>query len=90
MPFADALGRFGNRFFAQSEEMGALPSLFAATQDLPGASYVGPDGRNEQRGYPTLVGRSAAATDVQLAKDLWTASEELTGVSYPIEVDQAR
>jgi hypothetical protein len=63
--------------------MGALPSLFAATQDLPGASYVGPDGRGEQRGHPTLVGRTAAASDVDMAKKLWAASEQLTGVSYP-------
>jgi NAD(P)-dependent dehydrogenase (short-subunit alcohol dehydrogenase family) len=73
----------GNKLMAQSEQMGALPSLFAATQDLPGASYVGPDGRSEQRGYPTLVGRTAAASDVEMAKKLWTASEQLTGVSYP-------
>lgn len=72
-----------NKVFAQSEAMGALPSLFAATQDLPGASYVGPDGFMEQRGFPTLVGRTAAASDVEMAKKLWTASEELTGVSYP-------
>ncbi len=89
-PFTDRILAVANKVFAQSEEMGALPSLFAATQDLPGASYVGPNGRNEQRGYPTLVGRSAAACDVQVAKDLWTASEELTGVRYPVEVDQAR
>jgi NAD(P)-dependent dehydrogenase (short-subunit alcohol dehydrogenase family) len=89
-PFADRIMSVANKFFAQSEEMGALPSLFAATQDLPGASYVGPGGRNEQRGYPTLVGRSTAATDLRMAKDLWIASEELTGVSYPLEVDRAR
>jgi NAD(P)-dependent dehydrogenase (short-subunit alcohol dehydrogenase family) len=73
----------GNRLFAQSDEMGALPTLFAASQDLPGGSYIGPDGRSEQRGHPALVGRSAAASDVDMAKKLWTASEELTGVSYP-------
>ncbi|HEV7567054.1 MAG TPA: oxidoreductase [Microbacteriaceae bacterium] len=73
----------GNKLIAQSEQMGALPSLFAATQDLPGASYVGPDGRGEQRGHPTLVGRTAAASDVDMAKKLWAASEQLTGVSYP-------
>jgi NAD(P)-dependent dehydrogenase (short-subunit alcohol dehydrogenase family) len=72
-----------NKVVAQSEQMGALPSLFAVTQDLPGASYVGPDGRMEQRGYPTLVGRTAAASDAEMAKKLWTASEKLTGVSYP-------
>ncbi|MCU1505147.1 MAG: putative oxidoreductase, short-chain dehydrogenase/reductase family [Microbacteriaceae bacterium] len=73
----------GNKIVAQSEQMGALPSLFAATQDLPGASYVGPDGRGEQRGHPTLVGRTAAASDVDMAKKLWIASEQLTGVRYP-------
>jgi NAD(P)-dependent dehydrogenase (short-subunit alcohol dehydrogenase family) len=77
------LMRVGNKLIAQSEQMGALPSLFAATQDLPGASYVGPDGRGEQRGHPTLVGRTAAASDVDMAKKLWAASEQLTGVSYP-------
>jgi NAD(P)-dependent dehydrogenase (short-subunit alcohol dehydrogenase family) len=81
--WADRLGAISNRIFAQSEQMGALPTLFAATQDLPGASYLGPDGFMEQRGHPTLVGRSAAATDVAMAKDLWLASERLTGVGYP-------
>jgi NAD(P)-dependent dehydrogenase (short-subunit alcohol dehydrogenase family) len=78
-----ALMGVGNKVIAQSEQMGALPSLFAATQDLPGASYVGPDGRGEQRGHPTLVGRTAAASDAEMAKKLWAASEQLTGVSYP-------
>jgi len=74
----------GNRLFAQSDEAGARPTLFAATQDLPGASYVGPDGFGEHRGYPTLVGRTAAASDVETAKRLWTLSEELTGVAFPL------
>jgi NAD(P)-dependent dehydrogenase (short-subunit alcohol dehydrogenase family) len=73
-----------NRLFAQSDEAGARPTLFAASQDLPGGSYVGPDGLFEQRGYPTLVGRTAAASDVEMAKRLWTLSEELTGVTFPL------
>jgi NAD(P)-dependent dehydrogenase (short-subunit alcohol dehydrogenase family) len=81
--WADRVGAISNKILAQSEQMGALPTLFAATQDLPGASYVGPDGFMEQRGHPTLVGRSAAATDVAMANNLWLASERLTGVSYP-------
>src|SRR6266516_7725257 len=72
------------RLIAQSEEMGALPTLYAATQDLPGGSYVGPDRFQEQRGHPTLVGRSAAANDSETAKRLWELSEELTGVSFPL------
>ncbi len=43
--------------------MGALPTLYAATQDLPGDSYVGPGGLLEMRGHPELVGRSGAARD---------------------------
>jgi NAD(P)-dependent dehydrogenase (short-subunit alcohol dehydrogenase family) len=74
-----------NRLFAQTDEAGARPTLFAASQDLPGASYVGPDGFAEQRGYPTLVGRTAAASDVEMAKRLWTLSEELTDVGFPLE-----
>jgi NAD(P)-dependent dehydrogenase (short-subunit alcohol dehydrogenase family) len=71
-----------NRLFAQSDAMGALPTLYAATQDLPGGSYIGPDGTGERRGHPTLVGRSAAAGDDGLAKRLWDRSAELTGVSF--------
>jgi NAD(P)-dependent dehydrogenase (short-subunit alcohol dehydrogenase family) len=78
----DRLVLLANKIVAQSEEMGALPILFAATQELPGGSYIGPDRRGERRGHPTLVGRSAEASDVDLAKKLWAASEELTGVSY--------
>jgi hypothetical protein len=70
---------------AQSDEKGALNTLFAATQDLPGDSYVGPDGFQEQRGHPTLVGRSAAARDADTARRLWELSEELTGVRFPLE-----
>jgi NAD(P)-dependent dehydrogenase (short-subunit alcohol dehydrogenase family) len=70
----------GNRLIAQSEEKGAWPTLFAATQDIPGNSYVGPDGFQEGRGHPKLVGRTAAAQDGEVARRLWTLSEELTGV----------
>jgi NAD(P)-dependent dehydrogenase (short-subunit alcohol dehydrogenase family) len=68
----------------QSAEAGAAPTLFAATRDLPGASYVGPDGFGEVRGQPTLVGRSTQAADPDLARRLWTLSEELTGVTFPL------
>jgi NAD(P)-dependent dehydrogenase (short-subunit alcohol dehydrogenase family) len=63
---------------AQSDEMGALPTLYAATEDVPGGSYVGPDGIGEQRGHPRLVGRTKAAGDQQTARRLWELSEELT------------
>jgi NAD(P)-dependent dehydrogenase (short-subunit alcohol dehydrogenase family) len=72
-----------NRFIAQSVEIGALPILYAATyHDLPGGSYVGPDGPAEMRGYPTLVHPTDTAKDVGAAKRLWRISEKLTGVRY--------
>lgn len=79
----DALMKVANRAFAQSDEMGALPTLFAATEDLPGNSYVGPDGFQEQRGHPTVVGRTAKANDAEVARTLWELSENLTGVTFP-------
>jgi NAD(P)-dependent dehydrogenase (short-subunit alcohol dehydrogenase family) len=85
----DRVMGLSNRLFAQTDEAGARPTLFAASQDLPGASYVGPDGFAEQRGYPTLVGRTAAASDVEMAKRLWTLSEELTGVGFPLASAQS-
>jgi NAD(P)-dependent dehydrogenase (short-subunit alcohol dehydrogenase family) len=81
----DRMMAISNRLFAQTDEAGARPILYAASQDLPGASYVGPDGFWEQRGYPALVGRTAAASDVEMAKRLWTLSEDLTGVRFPLE-----
>ncbi|KOG50461.1 oxidoreductase [Streptomyces decoyicus] len=78
-----AVMQVGNRVVAQDNKAGALPTLYAATQDLPGASYLGPDGVGEMRGAPTMVGRTAAASDPESARRLWQASEELTGVAFP-------
>jgi NAD(P)-dependent dehydrogenase (short-subunit alcohol dehydrogenase family) len=80
----NAIMAIGNRLLAQSDEMGALPTLYAATQDIPGAAYVGPDGIGEQRGHPKLVGRSGRASDPETARRLWELSERLTGVSFPL------
>jgi NAD(P)-dependent dehydrogenase (short-subunit alcohol dehydrogenase family) len=73
-----------NKVVAQSQEMGALPTLYAATEDIPGGSYVGPDGIGEQRGHPQLVGCSERARDEDDAKRLWELSEQLTGVAYAV------
>ena len=80
----DAFMAVGNRVFAQSEAMGALPTLFAATQDVPGNTYIGPDGLGEGRGHPRVVGRSGAARDEETARALWELSEEMTGVAFPL------
>lgn len=77
--------RIGNLLFAQPASQGVLPQLYAATApSLPGASYWGPDGPVETRGYPAPAARSAAAQDPALAAALWQASEDLTGVTYDL------
>jgi len=79
----DRAGAFANTLFAQSAERGALPTLCAATfPGLYGASYIGPDGFLEMRGFPKLTRGAAISYDQRLAKDLWTISEELTGVTW--------
>jgi NAD(P)-dependent dehydrogenase (short-subunit alcohol dehydrogenase family) len=80
----------GNRLLAQPANMGALPSLYAATvlQVQPG-DYIGPDGWFMQfRGYPKNVAARPAARDPKQAAKLWALSEQLTGVQFlgPIKV----
>ena len=65
--------------FGQTPEDGSRSSLAAVVSDLPGGSYVGPDGLGANRGVPTLLGRSREAADAALATRLWSLSEQLTG-----------
>jgi NAD(P)-dependent dehydrogenase (short-subunit alcohol dehydrogenase family) len=70
-----------NALIAQSDEMGALPILYAATQPgLEGGTYVGPDGFQEQRGHPKIVQPSGRARDPETARRLWEVSERMTAV----------
>jgi NAD(P)-dependent dehydrogenase (short-subunit alcohol dehydrogenase family) len=72
-----------NRVIAQSSDMGALPTLYAATAPgLPSGTFVGPDGLFEQRGHPHVVTGAGRAYDEQAAARLWDVSVELTGVDY--------
>jgi NAD(P)-dependent dehydrogenase (short-subunit alcohol dehydrogenase family) len=82
----EIVSRIGNRLIAQDEEGGALPTLYAAVADVPPAAFAGPGGFMEQRGAPKLVGRSDGALDADVARRLWDASEELTGVHFGLGV----
>jgi NAD(P)-dependent dehydrogenase (short-subunit alcohol dehydrogenase family) len=75
------LGDVGYRLISQGAARGALPTLYAATvENLPGATYVGPDGPLEWAGHPTVVTAKATAYDPGDARRLWEVSQELTGV----------
>ena len=71
-----------NPIFAQKMPMGALPTLYAAVENLEANAYAGPSGWQEMRGYPKLVDMTDSAKDDALAKQLWDVSTELTGVIY--------
>ena len=76
-----AMGKLGNRLLAQDAAGGALPTLYAATQNLPGNTFVGP--KNGMRGTPAPGARGAAASDEQTARRLWQVSETLVGITFP-------
>jgi NAD(P)-dependent dehydrogenase (short-subunit alcohol dehydrogenase family) len=77
--------RVTNLVMAQSADMGALPTLYAATYpNLEGGVYVGPDGIGEFRGHPHIVSTSRAARNEAAATRLWEVSEELTGVRFEL------
>jgi len=71
-----------NKVIAQSAEMGALPTVYAAAPAVQGGDYIGPKGPAEQRGWPTKVQSSDRSHDRDAAARLWMVSEQLTGVSY--------
>lgn len=74
---------WGARTIAQPADWGALPTLYAATVvDLPGNSFIGPDGFGGQTGYPKIAARNKKAQSVEDARYLWSVSEKLTGVTY--------
>jgi NAD(P)-dependent dehydrogenase (short-subunit alcohol dehydrogenase family) len=70
---------------SQSAAMGALPVLRAATDPgVLGGQYYGPAGLFGARGYPELAQSSERSHDTAIQRRLWTVSEELTGVTFPI------
>lgn len=83
-PIKTLIGRYGHPLVGMPAAQGALPTLYAATMDVPGNSYIGPDGLGEMKGWPTAVRRSRRALDPELARALWECSEALTGVRFPL------
>jgi NAD(P)-dependent dehydrogenase (short-subunit alcohol dehydrogenase family) len=71
--------------FSQTAAMGALATLRAATDPgVLGGQYYGPAGFFGTRGYPKLAKSSGQSRDTAIQRRLWTVSEELTGVTFPV------
>ncbi|MFC1949606.1 SDR family NAD(P)-dependent oxidoreductase [Chloroflexota bacterium] len=76
-------GKIINAVWAQKPEIGALPTLYAATaSDVKGGDYYGPGKLFESRGYPKKAKVGENARDIAVAARLWEVSEEMTGVKY--------
>ncbi len=79
------LNDIGNKLLAQSAEMGALPTLYAATSpDAEGGRYYGPSGMSGLRGFPHEEKIDPEKADMDSAKKLWDASEKLTGIGFRV------
>lgn len=68
---------------AQTAAMGALPTLYAATEpSIQGGEYIGPTAMGGMRGSPGHAKSSRRSHSTDDARRLWDVSERLTGVNY--------
>jgi len=80
-PVVTAIGHHGHRLVGMPAWRGALCTVYAATMDIPGGTYIGPHGRMELWGWPAPARMSPKADDRALAAALWERSVAL--VSRP-------
>ncbi|GIM90009.1 SDR family NAD(P)-dependent oxidoreductase [Paractinoplanes toevensis] len=76
---SNVINRF--TFLTNAAEIGALSVLYAATQDVPGNSYIGADGLGGLRGHPALRRPGKAGLDQAMAARLWDATADLVAVA---------
>jgi len=74
----------GLRYVGQSPENGAGAVVMAATSaSIPPGAFIGPTGPFEAVGKPGVVQPGRAASDPQIAAQLWHRTEDLTGLRWP-------
>ncbi len=76
-----AMMGLGNKV-ASDAAFGARQTLFAASQELPGDTFVGP--RFGVAGPTGPTARSPLANNATTAAALWELSEQLTGTEFPL------
>ncbi|TNM39788.1 SDR family NAD(P)-dependent oxidoreductase [Nocardioides albidus] len=77
-PVVTAVGHYGQRLVGMPAWRGALCTVYAATMDVPGGTYIGPHGRTELWGWPAPARMSPKADDEVLARALWDRSVALS------------
>ncbi|TWH03852.1 short-subunit dehydrogenase [Nocardioides sp. J9] len=82
-PVVTAIGHYGHRLVGMPGWRGALNTVYAATTDVEGGTYIGPHGRTELWGWPAPAQMSPKVDDEVLAHRLWERSVELTGIDLP-------
>lgn len=80
---AHAILHAAQRATGQPAAAGAQPILMAATADLPGGTFCGPDGFRELRGEATVVRPSKLARDPRAQQALWELSQRTVGLEWP-------
>jgi NAD(P)-dependent dehydrogenase (short-subunit alcohol dehydrogenase family) len=80
--FGDAVMSAATRALATDADFGARQTLYAASQDVPGNSFIGPSFGMAGRSRP--VGRSPLAKRANTGSALWELSERLTETKFPL------
>jgi len=80
--FGDAVMSVATRVLASDADFGARQTLYAASQDVPGNSFIGPSFGMAGRTRP--VGRSPLAKRTATASALWELSERLAETKFPL------
>lgn len=75
-----AIFGFVGRLVMQDPAHGARTTLYAATHDIPGGSFIEPGGFAHLRGDPEIAVASPSAYDAASAAGLWAVSARLTAI----------
>jgi len=77
-------------FNYMSANQGSFPALYAATENIAGGTYWGPDRQDEINGYPAPAFIAEYAKGEQIGKRLWEYAEHETGISFMLKQEIAQ
>ncbi len=70
------------QFPHMTANQGAYSTLFAATEDLEGGAYIGPDGKGEMTGYPAPAFVDSYAQDEEVGMKLWEYANDQMNLNF--------